>query len=115
MVLDRAREGGDPGAQERGRDGVTSGSFEPFTVEREAERAACGRGEAADYDMIGVLGKLSSAIREGGTGEMLFSQEGVRRSAAARTDDGAAIEKGTDVIVTRYDKGIAYVKRLIGA
>ena len=65
----------------------------------------------ADYDMIGVLGHLSSAIRESGTGEMAFSQEGARRSAAARSDDGTAIAKGADVIVTRYDKGIAYVRR----
>src|SRR5580700_11790414 len=35
--------------------------------------------DPADYDMIGVLGKLSIPIREGGTGEIIFSQEGVRR------------------------------------
>jgi len=67
--------------------------------------------DAADYDMIGVLGQLTSAIREKGTGEMSFSQEGIRRSAPARTEDGTAIAKDTDVIVTRYDKGIAYVRR----
>jgi membrane protein implicated in regulation of membrane protease activity len=66
---------------------------------------------AMDYDMVGVLGHLTSAIREGGTGEMSFSQAGVRRSAAARSEDGAAIDRGADVIVTRYDKGIAYVRR----
>ena len=67
--------------------------------------------DAADYDMIGVLGHLSSAIREQGTGEMSFSQEGIRRSAPARTEDGTELAKGTDVIVTGYDKGIAYVRR----
>jgi membrane protein implicated in regulation of membrane protease activity len=66
--------------------------------------------DAADYDMIGVFGHLTSAIRESGTGEMSFSQAGVRRSAAARSEDGSAIPKGADVIVTRYDKGIAYVR-----
>jgi hypothetical protein len=65
----------------------------------------------ADYDMIGVLGHLSSPIREGGTGEMSFSQAGARRSAAARSDDGTAISTGADVVVTRYDKGVAYVRR----
>jgi membrane protein implicated in regulation of membrane protease activity len=65
---------------------------------------------AADYDMIGVLGHLTSAIRGGGTGEMSFSQEGSRRSAPARSEDGEAIAKGTEVLVTRYDKGIAYVR-----
>ena len=67
--------------------------------------------DATDYDMIGVLGHLTSAIREKGTGEMSFSQEGIRRSSPARTEDGTAIAKGEDVIVTRYDKGIAYVRR----
>jgi hypothetical protein len=66
---------------------------------------------AADYDMVGVLGHLTSSIRQGGTGEMSFSQAGVRRSSAARTEDGTALERGVDVIVTRYDKGIAYVRR----
>src|SRR4029077_1500018 len=66
---------------------------------------------AADYDMIGVFGRLSSAIREGGTGEMTFSQVGIRRSAPARSEDGTAIPNGTDVVVTRHDKGIVYVQR----
>jgi len=66
---------------------------------------------AADYDMVGVLGHLTSSIRQGGTGEMSFSQAGVRRSSAARTEDGTPLERGVDVIVTRYDKGIAYVRR----
>jgi len=65
----------------------------------------------ADYDMIGVLGRLTSAIRERGMGEISFSQAGVRRSAPARSDDGNAIAKDVDVVVTRYDKGIAYVRR----
>ena len=66
---------------------------------------------AVDYEMVGMLGHLTSAIRTEGTGEMSFSQAGIRRSAAARSDDGVAIDKGADVIVTRYDKGIAYVRR----
>src|SRR5262249_50834731 len=64
----------------------------------------------ADYDPIGALGKLSSVIREGGTGEMIFSQQGSRRAIAARSDEGTAIPKGTEVVVTRYEKGIAYVR-----
>jgi membrane protein implicated in regulation of membrane protease activity len=67
--------------------------------------------DPADYDMIGVLGKLSIPIREGGTGEIIFAQEGVRRVSGARSDDGTAIAKGTEVVVQRYEKGIAYVRR----
>ena len=63
-----------------------------------------------DYDMIGVLGRLSIPIRAGGTGELIYSQEGTRRVTGARSEDGAAIPKGAEVMVTRYEKGIAYVR-----
>jgi hypothetical protein len=66
--------------------------------------------DPADYDMTGVLGKLSIGIRSGGTGEIIYSQEGTRRVAGARSEDGAPIPKGTEVVVTRYEKGIAYVR-----
>jgi membrane protein implicated in regulation of membrane protease activity len=64
----------------------------------------------ADYDMVGVLGTVTSVIRPSGTGEMIFSQGGTRRSASARSEDGIAIEKGAEVVVTRYERGIAYVR-----
>lgn len=64
----------------------------------------------ADYDMIGVLGTVTSNIRPSGTGEMIFSQAGARRAAPARSEDGVAIEKGIEVVVTRYERGIAYVR-----
>jgi len=66
--------------------------------------------DAADYDMVGVLGKLSIAIRKDGTGELIYSQQGTRRVAGARSEAGVAIAKGTEVVVTRYEKGIAYVR-----
>ena len=66
--------------------------------------------DPADYDMRGVLGRVSSTVRIGGTGEMIFSQEGVRRAAPIRAEDGGDIPRGVEVIVTRYEKGIAYVR-----
>ena len=66
--------------------------------------------DPADYDMLGVLGRLSLPIRQGGTGELIYSQEGTRRVAGARSEDDRAIAKGAEVIVTRYEKGIAYVR-----
>jgi membrane protein implicated in regulation of membrane protease activity len=66
--------------------------------------------DPADYDMIGVLGHLSISIRPGGAGELIYSQEGTRRVAGARSENGAAIPKGAEVVVTRYEKGIAYVR-----
>ena len=67
--------------------------------------------DPADYDPIGALGRLSSVIRAGGIGEMIYSQQGSRRSIAARSEDSVAIPKGTEVVITRYEKGIAYVRR----
>ncbi len=66
--------------------------------------------DPADYEMTGVLGKLSIGIRAGGTGEMVYSQEGTRRVTGARSEDGRAIAEGAEVVVTRYEKGIAYVR-----
>jgi hypothetical protein len=66
--------------------------------------------DPADYEMVGVLGRVSSSIREGGTGEIIYTQMGTRRVCGARSDDSSAIAKGTEVAVTRYEKGIAYVR-----
>lgn len=66
--------------------------------------------DPADFEMVGVLGKLSVPIREGGTGELIYSQAGTRRVCGARSEEGVVIPKGTEVVVTRYEKGIAYVR-----
>ncbi|HYM75093.1 MAG TPA: hypothetical protein VE377_03875 [Candidatus Dormibacteraeota bacterium] len=66
--------------------------------------------DPADFEMVGVLGKLAVPIREGGTGELIYSQMGTRRVCGARSEGGVAIPKGTEVVVTRYEKGIAYVR-----
>ena len=57
-----------------------------------------------------MLGKVSSPIGAVGTGEMIFSQAGAaaRRRRAAKTE--SAIPKGTEVVVTRYEGGVAYVR-----
>ena len=67
--------------------------------------------DPADYERVGVLGRVSSPIRAGGTGEIIFSQEGTRNTCGARSENGEALPRGSEVIVTRYEKGIAYVRR----
>jgi hypothetical protein len=64
-----------------------------------------------DYRIEGSVGTLSLPIRQQGTGEVIFSLGGVRRCAGARSDDGTPVEKGAEVVIARYEKGIAYVKR----
>ena len=64
-----------------------------------------------DYRIEGCVGTLSLPIRQQGTGEVIFSLGGVRRCAGARSDGGESVEKGAEVVIERYEKGIAYVKR----
>ncbi len=63
-----------------------------------------------DTEMAGVLARVSNQIRPGQTGEILFSQTGARRSAAARSEDGTLIPRNAEVLVLRFERGIAYVR-----
>lgn len=67
--------------------------------------------DPADFRVVGVVGIITNPIREGGTGEIVYVQGGSRKTAAARADGGGPIAKGTEVAVTRYEKGIAYVRQ----
>lgn len=63
-----------------------------------------------DYRHEGSVGTVSISIGPNGTGEVIFEQHGVRRSLGARSEDGSPIAKGTEVVISRYERGIAYVK-----
>ncbi len=63
-----------------------------------------------DRRIIGAIATVSMTIRENGTGEIIFPLGGGRRCSGARSEDGKAIEKGAEVVIERYEKGIAYVK-----
>ena len=67
--------------------------------------------DPADYDRVGVLARIASPIREGGTGEITFSLGGTRQVCGARSENGEAMPRGTEVIVTCYEHGIAYVRK----
>lgn len=66
---------------------------------------------AFDTDVIGVVGRVSSPIRVGGTGAIVYQQLGATRSANARSEDDEEIAKDEEVYVIRYERGVAYVKR----
>ncbi len=67
--------------------------------------------DPADYEMVGVLGRVASPIRPGGTGEVLYTRDGARKAVAARSEEGTEIARNTEVVVTRFEKGVAYVRR----
>src|SRR5213594_2300678 len=59
-----------------------------------------------DHRIEGSVGFVSSPIRENGTGEVIFEQNSVRKSLAARSADGQPVAKGTEVAIERYEDGI---------
>jgi hypothetical protein len=67
---------------------------------------------AQETQVEGVIGRLTSSLQPGATGEIIYSQLGARRSAPARSEDGITIDRGSEVVVLRYEHGIAYVRSL---
>lgn len=67
--------------------------------------------DPADYEMVGVLGRVSSPIRAHGVGEVLYVRDGARKATPARSENSAEVPRGAEVVVTRYEHGIAYVRR----
>lgn len=63
-----------------------------------------------DGELVGVIGRVNSGIREAGTGEIVFALNGKRCVSGARSESGAAVARGTEVVVTRYERGLAYVR-----
>ncbi len=59
--------------------------------------------------LVGKTAQVTSPIREGGTGEIVYILHGTRHAEAARSESGQAVEKGTQVVIVRHEKGIAYV------
>ena len=68
--------------------------------------------QAADYDLTGTVARVSSTIFENGVGEVIFSKHGSRRSVAARSVDGQPFPRESQVVILRFEKGIALVDDL---
>ncbi|HZR99420.1 MAG TPA: hypothetical protein VFE37_11975 [Chloroflexota bacterium] len=64
----------------------------------------------ADYDPVGSVGRITVPIRAGGVGEVVYHRGGTRRSAGARSVDGRALDRGAEVVIARYEHGLAYVQ-----
>lgn len=64
-----------------------------------------------DFQLEGVVARVSSTILAGGTGEIVYSLGGTRHVDGARSVTPETLERGTQVIILRIEKGIAYVDR----
>jgi len=67
--------------------------------------------EQEDTEIIGMIGRLNSSLSAKGFGEMLYSQNGARRCVTVRSEDGSPMERGCEVLVMRYERGVAFVRR----
>jgi len=86
--------------------GISGGAF----VNRVIGALARQETFAQPLDMTGVIARIVVPVRErDGTGEIVFKHAGTRRVAGARSESGRAIAKDSEVVVVRYEKGIAYV------
>jgi membrane protein implicated in regulation of membrane protease activity len=63
-----------------------------------------------DYRLAGTIGHITVPIPANGTGEVVFSKAGARRSEAARALDATPIPRGTEVVIADYKNGIAAVQ-----
>ena len=63
-----------------------------------------------DYRLEGTVSQVTVGIPAGGTGEVVFSKAGARRSEAARAVGGVAIPRGSEVVITAYTDGFATVQ-----
>ncbi|MGA2419120.1 MAG: NfeD family protein [Candidatus Acidiferrum sp.] len=93
---------------------TSAGLFAGFIVFRfmvKLMRDSQGEMNDWDYRLEGVVATISVPIRAKGTGEVIFEQDGARRSVSARCDNGTAIANGAEVVIERYEHGIAYVRR----
>ncbi|HEX2914235.1 MAG TPA: hypothetical protein VH186_25775 [Chloroflexia bacterium] len=65
-----------------------------------------------DYDLTGTVAKVSGTIFKNGVGEVLFSKHGTRRAVPARSADGSPLALDTQVVILRFENGVAFVDDL---
>ncbi len=64
-----------------------------------------------DYRPEGAIARVTSPIRQGGTGEIVYTLAGTQQIEGARSLTGEALERGTEVVIHHVEAGIAYVER----
>ena len=63
-----------------------------------------------DFRVPGAVARVTSTIQPRGIGEIVYTLGGTRHADGARSESGDLIERGTQVVILRVDKGIAYVE-----
>lgn len=63
-----------------------------------------------EREAVGNLARVTLAIEPGQAGEIVYTMAGARHSDGARAIDGQPISQETEVVIVRYEKGIAFVE-----
>jgi len=66
----------------------------------------------SEYQLPGTAARVVSPIRAGGVGEIVYTKDASRFTAGARSIDQEPIARGEEVVILKYERGIAYVQRV---
>lgn len=89
--------------------GLAGASFMYQVYKRFVRPAGRAELNPRDFEMTGKLARVTSTIRPGGVGEIVYEQSGARMVRAARSSSGNAIPRGTEVIVLSAERGVGSV------
>jgi len=67
-----------------------------------------------DFQRVGTLARVTSTIRPGGVGEIVWEQRGARMVGSARSTADAVIARGTEVLILKVERGVAIVEPFEG-
>ncbi len=88
--------------------GLGGGSVVALFITRVLERGQTEVSEA-DYRMPGTAAHVTSTIYPGYAGEITYALAGSTQTSAARSVAGEEIARGTEVVVLKYERGVAFV------
>ncbi len=89
--------------------GIGGGSIVALFITRVLEK---GQTEVleADYRMPGTAAHVTSTIYPGYAGEITYALAGSTQTSAARSVSNEEIPRGTEVVVLKYERAVAYVE-----
>jgi hypothetical protein len=88
--------------------GIGGGLVVALFITRVLERGQTEIYEA-DYRMPGTAAHVTSTIYPGYAGEITYALAGSTQTSAARSVAGEEIQRGTEVVVLKYERGVAFV------
>ena len=62
------------------------------------------------FRLEGTLARVTVSVPAHAVGEVVFTKEGRTRSEASRSVTGDPIPRGTEVVILRYERGMAHVQ-----